>query len=64
VPPRDFGGAWLGWRRPLSVWAAAIRDQRGEVLIPWAILSMFGWVAGRLGEGGRMEVIKGEEDKG
>jgi len=73
VSPREFA-AGLGrlgfaatvllWEKPflgpLYVWAAAIREQRGEV-IPWAILSILDWLSSRLEEGGRMEAVREEE---
>eukprot|EP00435_Cladocopium_sp_Y103_P074484 s15_g49.t1 len=57
-----FAATALPWEKPflgpLYTWAAAVRDQRGEVLVPWAILAILDWIAKRLREGGRMESVR------
>ena len=57
-----FAATALPWEKPflgpLYVWAAAVREQRGKVLVPWAILIILDWVAERLRNGGRMEVVR------
>ena len=74
VAPRDFASCLgrlgfaataLPWERPflgpLYSWAAAVRDQKKEVMVPWAIMSILDWISLRLEEGGRMEVVVEEE---
>ena len=57
-----FAATALPWEKPflgpLYVWASAVRDQKGKVLVPWAILVILDWIAERLRTGGRMEVVK------
>lgn len=66
-----FAATVLPWERPflgpLYTWGAAIREQKGEVYVPWAVLTILDWIAGRLSSGGRMEVVKddhGEDASG
>ena len=62
----SFSSTALPWEKPflgpLYTWSAAIRDQRGKVVTPWAILIIMDWIGDRLRTGGRMEKVKKEEE--
>ena len=66
----SFSSTALPWERPflgpLYTWSAAIRDQHGVVVVPWAVLAILSWVKRRLEKGGRMEKVQREprEDSG
>eukprot|EP00435_Cladocopium_sp_Y103_P014947 s1451_g3.t1 len=57
-----FAATALQWEKPflgpLYVWSAAIRDKRGKVLVPWAILTILDWISRKMEEGRRMEEVK------
>ena len=59
-----FAATALPWEKPflgpLYTWAAAVREQKGEVVVPWAILSILDWISLRLKGGGRMEMVAEE----
>ena len=59
-----FAATALPWEKPflgpLYTWAAAVREQKGEVIVPWAILSILDWISLRLRGGGRMEMVAEE----
>ena len=59
-----FAATALPWEKPflgpLYVWSAAVREQHGKVLVPWAVLMILDWIASRLQEGRRMEEVRVE----
>eukprot|EP00435_Cladocopium_sp_Y103_P016869 s1943_g4.t1 len=76
VEPREFAAVLgrlgfsttaLPWEKPflgpLYVWSAAVRDQKKKVTVPWAVLIILDWIAGRLCSEGRMEVVSPEVDQ-
>eukprot|EP00438_Fugacium_kawagutii_P031077 Skav204619 [mRNA] locus=scaffold1712:188018:190024:- [translate_table: standard] len=59
-----FAALALPWERPLLgplyAWAAAIRQQKGLMRLPWAVLFILKWIRDKLFSGRRMEVVESE----
>ena len=77
VAPREFAAALgrlsfaslaLPWERPflgpLFAWSAAVRVQKGKMVIPWAVLFILKWIRRRLAEGMRLEEVRPELSTG
>ena len=62
----SFSSTALPWEKPflgpLYTWSAAVREQKGRVTVPWAILIILDWVAEKLRSGGRLEAVKREAE--
>ena len=57
-----FSALALPWERPflgpLYAWSSAIQSNKGALTIPWAVQFILSWIARRLEEGGRLEVVR------
>lgn len=57
-----FAATALPWEKPflgpLYIWSSAVINQRGQVVVPWAVLMILDWVASRLEAGGRMDEVE------
>eukprot|EP00438_Fugacium_kawagutii_P006907 Skav221031 [mRNA] locus=scaffold576:209066:211813:- [translate_table: standard] len=63
-----FAALALPWERPLLgplyAWSSAIKDQKGMMRLPWAVLFVLKWIRDKLVSGRRMEPVEVAEMKG
>ena len=61
----SFASLALPWERPflgpLFAWSAAIRGQKGKMIVPWAIQFILKWIRRKLQEGMRLEEVQTEQ---